>query len=165
MSEPTVTVEPAVPADAGALLTLQRAAYVTEAQMYGDPFISPLVESLEQLRRVLDGDAVVLKAVLDGRLVGAVRAQFGDRSCLIGRVVVAPDLQGRGIGGTLMRALEERVAGRADACVLFTGHLSDGNLRLYRRLGYAETHRERVADHLTFVHMRKALVPAEPAAP
>ena len=44
--------------------------------------------------------------------------------------------------------------------MLFTGHLSEGNLRLYRRLGYAETHRERVADHLTLVHMRKPLVAA-----
>ncbi|HEU5033081.1 MAG TPA: GNAT family N-acetyltransferase [Spirillospora sp.] len=154
-------VEPAVPADAGEILTLQRAAYVSEAQLYGDPFIPPLVESLEQLRKVLEGDAVVLKAVLGARIAGAVRAQFSDHTCLVGRLVVAPDLQGRGIGGRLMRALEEAVAGRADACVLFTGHLSEGNLRLYRRLGYAETHRERVAAHLTFVHMRKALVPAE----
>lgn len=157
----TATVEAAVPADAGELLTLQRAAYVSEAQLYGDPFIPPLVESLEQLRKVLEGDAVVLKAVLGGRMAGAVRAQFSDHTCLVGRLVVAPDLQGRGIGGRLMRELEERVTGRADACVLFTGHLSEGNLRLYRRLGYAETHRERVAAHLTLVHMRKTLVPAE----
>ena len=61
-----------------------------------------------------------------------------------------------------MRALEAEAAARADACVLFTGHLSDANVRLYRRLGYAETHRERVADHLTLVHMRKSLVAAAP---
>ncbi|MGH3239697.1 MAG: GNAT family N-acetyltransferase [Spirillospora sp.] len=158
--EPTVVIERAVPADAGEVLTVQRAAYVAEAQLYGDPFIPPLVESFEQLRKVLGGDAVVLKAVLDGRLVGAVRAQFSDHTCLVGRLVVVPDLQGRGIGGRLLAALEDEVAGRADACVLFTGHLSDTNLRLYRRVGYTETHRERVAAHLTLVHMRKPLVPA-----
>lgn len=160
MSEPAA-IETAGPEDAGAILTVQRAAYVTEAQLYGDPFIPPLVESLEGLQKVLAGDAVVLKAVLDGRIVGAVRAQFSDHTCLIGRLVVAPDLQGRGVGLRLMRALEERVRGRADACVLFTGHLSDANLRLYRRLGYTETHRERVAAHLTHVHMRKRLAPVE----
>ncbi|RFS85238.1 GNAT family N-acetyltransferase [Actinomadura spongiicola] len=163
MSEPTVSIERAGPQDAGELLTVQRAAYVTEAQLYGDPFLPPLVESVEQLRKALAGDAVVLKAVLDGRVVGAVRAQFSDHTCLIGRLVVVPDLQGRGIGGRLLAALEAAVGGRADACVLFTGHLSETNLRLYRRLGYTETHRERVAAHLTLVHMRKPLVPVETA--
>ncbi|TDE29531.1 GNAT family N-acetyltransferase [Actinomadura sp. 6K520] len=160
MSEPSVAVERAGPRDAGEVLTVQRAAYVAEAQLYGDPFIPPLVESAEQLRKVLASDAVVLKAVLDGRLVGAVRAQFSEHTCLIGRLVVVPDLQGRGIGRRLLAALEDEVTGRADACVLFTGHLSEANLRLYRRAGYSETHRERVAAHLTLVHMRKPLVPA-----
>lgn len=152
-----VRIETATELDAGEILTVQRAAYVTEAQLYGDPFIPPLVESLEQFRKVLSGDAVVLKAVLGSRLVGAVRAQFSERTCLIGRLVIAPDLQGRGIGRRLMLAIEEQVTGRVDSCVLFTGHLSDGNLRLYRSLGYAETHREPVAAHLTLVHMRKSL--------
>ena len=46
---------------------------------------------------------------------------------------------------------------------LFTGHLSEGNVRLYRRHGYRETGRERVHDHLTLVHMRRD-VPAAPAS-
>ncbi|NDU77394.1 GNAT family N-acetyltransferase [Actinomadura sp. DSM 109109] len=160
MSAGTVAIERAAPGDAGEILTVQRAAYVAEAQLYGDPFIPPLVESAEQLGKVLSGDAVVLKAVLGSRLVGAVRAQFSDRTCLVGRLVVVPDLQRRGIGRSLLTELEGEIAGRADACVLFTGHLSEANLRLYRRLGYAETHRERVAAHLILVHMRKALAPA-----
>jgi predicted N-acetyltransferase YhbS len=150
-------IMPAGPADAGEILTVQRAAYVAEAQLYGDPFIPPLVESFGQIRTVLAGDAIVLKAVLDGRIVGAVRAQFSDRTCLIGRLVVAPDQQERGLGTRLMRAVEEAITGRADACMLFTGHLSDRNLRLYRRLGFTETHRERIAAHLTLVHLRKTL--------
>jgi ribosomal protein S18 acetylase RimI-like enzyme len=150
-------IEPAGVQDAGEILTLQRAAYVTEAQLHGDPFLPPLVESLDQVRTMISG-SVMLKASVGTRLAGAVRGRFNDRTCLIGRLVVAPDLQGRGIGGALMRALEAEAAGRADACVLFTGHLSEANLRLYRRLGYAETHRERVADHLMLVHMRKPLV-------
>jgi ribosomal protein S18 acetylase RimI-like enzyme len=157
-----VRIERADEADAGEILTLQRAAYVTEAQLHGDPFLPPLVESLDQMRKTIAG-SLVLKAVAGSRIAGAVRGRFNDRTCLVGRLVVAPDLQGRGIGRALMRALEEEAAGRADACVLFTGHLSEANLRLYRRLGYGETHRERVADHLMLVHMRKPLVAAGPA--
>ena len=151
-----VRIERADVRDAGEILTVQRAAYITEAQLHGDPFLPPLVESLDHVRTMI-ADSIVLKASVGTRLAGAVRGRFNDRTCLIGRLVVAPDLQGRGIGGALMRALEEEATAHADACVLFTGHLSDANLRLYRRLGYAETHRERVADHLMLVHMRKTL--------
>jgi GNAT superfamily N-acetyltransferase len=150
-----VQIERAEVHDAGEILTLQRAAYVTEAQLHGDPFLPPLVESLDQVRDVIAG-SLVLKAIIGTRLVGAVRGTFKDRTCLVGRLVVAPDLQGRGIGMALMGALEAEVAGQVDSCVLFTGHLSESNLRLYRGLGYSETHRERVADHLMLVHMRKA---------
>jgi GNAT superfamily N-acetyltransferase len=159
-----VRIERAAPEDAGEILTVQRAAYVAEAQIYGDPFIPPLVESLEQIQRVLAGDAVVIKAVAGDRLVGTVRAQFSDQTCLVGRLVVVPDLQGRGLGTLLMKALEAAVLQRAAALVLFTGHLSTGNLRLYRRLGFAETHRESIAAHLTLVHMRKVLPAAAPSA-
>ncbi|WP_055482941.1 GNAT family N-acetyltransferase [Sphaerimonospora mesophila] len=147
-----VDIERAAPGDAGEILTLQRAAYVTEAQLYGDPFLPPLVETVEQVRKVIDG-GVVLKATEGARLVGSVRGQLSGSTCLVARLIVAPDRQGQGIGGGLLAALHEAVP-EATAFDLFTGHLSEGNLRLYRRLGYRETRRERVQDHLTLVHLR-----------
>jgi GNAT superfamily N-acetyltransferase len=152
-----VLIERAVAADAGEILTVQRAAYVSEAQLYGDPYILPLVESLEQMRKAIEG-AVVLKALDAGRIVGAVRGQLSGATCVVGRLVVAPDRQGQGLGTALLRALHEEVP-QASAFDLFTGHLSEGNVRLYRRLGYRETHRERMDDHLTLVHLRR---PADP---
>lgn len=146
-------IERAVAADAGEILTVQRAAYVSEAQLYGDPYIPPLVESLEQVRKIIEG-AVVLKALDAGRIVGAVRGQVAGTTCLVGRLVVVPDCQGRGLGSALLGALHEQVP-EAEVFDLFTGHLSGGNLRLYRRLGYRETHRERMDDHLTLVHLRR----------
>jgi GNAT superfamily N-acetyltransferase len=155
-----VDIERAESEDAGELLTLQRAAYVTEAQLYGDPFIAPLVESLDQVRTFVE-TGVVLKAVDGGRIVGAVRGRMCGSTCLVGRLVVAPDRQGRGVGGALLAALHEALP-EATAFDLFTGHLSGGNLRLYRRLGYRETHRERVQDHLTLVHLRREHSAAPP---
>ncbi|MQA96559.1 MAG: GNAT family N-acetyltransferase [Streptosporangiales bacterium] len=158
MSGQAVRVVPATPDDAGPILTVQRAAYVTEAQAYGDPFISPLVESAEQIRKALaDPATVAFRALLGTRLVGSVRGRVNDRTCLVGRLSVAPDLQGHGVGTVLLTALEREVAGRVDTLALFTGHQSSGNLRLYRRLGYTEASRERVAAHLVFVHLRKEL--------
>ncbi|SDI09844.1 GNAT family N-acetyltransferase [Nonomuraea jiangxiensis] len=146
-------IERAVAADAGEILTLQRAAYVAEAQLYGDPYIPPLVESLEQVRKIVE-TAVVLKALDGSRIVGAVRGRVSGTTCLVGRLVVAPDRQGQGLGTALLRALHEAVP-EAEAFDLFTGHLSEGNLRFYRRLGYRETHRERMDDHLTLIHLRR----------
>ncbi|GAA2281511.1 GNAT family N-acetyltransferase [Nonomuraea roseoviolacea subsp. roseoviolacea] len=148
-----VEIQRAAEADAGEILTVQRAAYVTEAQLYGDPFIPPLVESVEQVREAIRA-GVVLKAVDGGRVVGSVRGRLSGATCLVGRLVVAPDQQGRGLGTALLRTLHEQVP-EASAFDLFTGHLSEGNLRLYRRLGYRETHRERMDDHLTLVHLRR----------
>ncbi|WP_067177050.1 GNAT family N-acetyltransferase [Microtetraspora niveoalba] len=168
----------ASPGDAGEILTLQRAAYVTEAQMYGDPFIAPLVESYEQVLAAI-ATGVVLKAVEGARVVGSVRGRLPDPArheggppvrpgrettsstgpaCVVGRLVVAPDRQGNGIGTALLDALHAEIP-EAAAFDLFTGHLSEGNLRLYRRLGYRETRRERLQDHLTLIHMRREAAP------
>jgi GNAT superfamily N-acetyltransferase len=154
-----VRIECAEERDAGEILTLQRAAYVTEAQLYGDPFLPALVESLEQIRTMI-AESVVLKASVGARLAGSVRGRIRDRTCLVGRLAIAPDLSADDIGPALLRALEAEAVGRADACAVFTGHLDESGVRMYRRLGYAETHRERVAEHLVLVHLRKSLVDA-----
>ncbi|GAA2847391.1 GNAT family N-acetyltransferase [Streptosporangium fragile] len=146
-------IERAEPGDAGEILTVQRAAYVGEAQLYGDPFIPPLVESADQVRMAVTA-TTVLVARERTRVVGAIRGRMAGTTCLVGRLVVAPDMQGRGIGGALLAALH-REAADALAFDLFTGHLSEANLRLYCRHGYRETHRERMSDHLTLVHMRR----------
>ncbi|MBB6474444.1 GNAT family N-acetyltransferase [Sphaerisporangium rubeum] len=149
-------IERAVPQDAGEVLTVQRAAYVAEAQLYGDPFIPPLVESLEQVREAV-ATAVVLKALDGGRIVGTVRGRLSGTTGLIGRLAVVPDRQGQGLGTALLQAAEAELSPPADAFDLFTGHLSEGNLRLYRRAGYHETRRERLHPHLTLIHLRKPL--------
>ena len=151
----SLRITPAVPADAGELLTLQRAAFVTEAQLYDDPRLPALVETLDELRSALGG--LVLTARSGPRLVGSVRARVAGDVVHVGRLVAAPDRQGQGIGAALLAA-EERSAGPGVlTAALFTGHRSEGNLRLYRRAGYVEQRRERVDDVLTFVHLAKTL--------
>ena len=140
---------------AGELLTLQRAAYVTEAQLYDDVGLPALVQSLDDLRAELAGSRCT-GAWLDGRLVGAVRTREDDDVLHVGRLVVAPDLQGRGIGGRLLRAAEDH-SPAAGTAALFTGHRSAANLRLYERNGYREQRREQVHPGLALVHLTKPL--------
>lgn len=145
------------PADAGEVLTLQRAAFVQEALIYGTPHLPPLTQSFDELHAELADNHG--RVALDGpRLIGAVRARLDGALLLIGRLVVAPDRQGEGLGSMLLAAVERAGADAgATAAELFTGSLSEANLRLYRREGYVETERVPGDDGIEQVFLRKAL--------
>jgi tRNA (guanine37-N1)-methyltransferase len=137
-------VRPATPADAGELLTLQRAAFVAEGQINESLRIPPLTETLVELAASLLTTDTVLVAredTRDGRLVGTVRGGLrADGVWWVSRLMVAPDLQGRGLGSDLLRWILD--AGPAGAPVeLLTGAASRHNLGFYRRFGF------RVIDH------------------
>ena len=75
-----------------------------------------------------------------------------DRSTAhIGRLTVAPDLQGRGIGTRLLRLALDRSG--AETFDLYTGHLSEANIRLYE--GFVMTRSELLREGVHLVHMRK----------
>ena len=140
------------PSAAGELMTLQRAAFVTEAQRYNSPFHPATVQTLEELVAELAATTCIA-AFAGRRLVGAVRTFEADDVLHISRLVVAPDLQGRGIGTRLLAAAEDRT--RLARATLFTGHLSAGNLRLYERQGYVEQRREDIGSGVILVHLTK----------
>ena len=147
-----VTILDADPADAGELLTVQRAAYLSEARLHESFALPPLTETLDEIRAAI-ASVTVLKAVAGTRLVGAVRGRADGDTCHIGRLAVAPDLQGNGVGTALLRAIEERFPG-VPRFELFTGGRSEPNLRLYRRFGYADLPR-RPADHPDLLYLVK----------
>ena len=135
-----IVIGPAREADAGEVLTVQRAAFLAEGALNNSFTLPPLTETLDEVRAALtDPATVVLVARLGHRIVGSVRATLTGRTGHIGRLAVAPDLQGQGLGGRLATAIEQALAGRADRFELFTGATSEANLRLYRKLGYVPT--------------------------
>jgi tRNA (guanine37-N1)-methyltransferase len=129
----------AVPADAGELLTLQRACWVQEGMANDTWTVPALNESLDQVRSdFADWTTLVLRS--HGRLVGSVRARMrgegAEREWFVGRLMVAPDLQGHGIGRWLLERMEEAAPADARWLGLVTGAHSEENLRRYRRAGY-----------------------------
>ena len=130
-----IIIGPASVADAGELLTVQRAAYLSEGRLHESFDLPPLTETLDSLRSAI-ASGPLLKALYGTRVVGAVRARVQDRTGHIGRLAVAPDLQGLGIGSRLVVAIEELLAPSVDRFELFTGPRSEANVRLYERLGY-----------------------------
>lgn len=143
-------------ADAGEILTLQRAAYLSEARLHRDFDLPPLTQSLDNLRDELARTDVVALGVREGpRLLGAVRLRRTGATVELGRLTVVPDRQGKGIGTFLLRAAETAFPD-VDEIRLFTGEHSAANIRLYERHGYAETLRTPAGGY-ALVHFVKAL--------
>ncbi len=125
----------AVPSDAGELLTLQRACWVQEQQANPDVWIPPLHEGLADVQAWMrEWTTLVLR--VGGRLVGAARGRRDGGTWDVGRVMAAPDLQGRGLGRFMLGAIEEAAPPEVTDYLLFTGARSERNIRLYKKAGY-----------------------------
>jgi len=105
-----LVIEHAAPADVPAIWALQRIAFEVEAMRYDDWSIPPLTQTLEALADEFR-EFTVLKAVAEGQLVGSIRARVNRDVGEIGRLMVHPSFQRRGIGARLLQAIE-------GACVL-----------------------------------------------
>jgi tRNA (guanine37-N1)-methyltransferase len=127
---------PATRGDAGELLTLQRACWVDEAVANEMWDLPPLHETLEQVEADLERwTTFVLRS--SGRLVGSVRGRLTGRGdWFIGRLMVAPDLRGRGLGRWLLEQVVAAAPDEARRLALMTGARSEANLRRYRRAGF-----------------------------
>ncbi|REK90061.1 GNAT family N-acetyltransferase [Streptomyces inhibens] len=157
----SVTISAATDQDAEQILKLQYLCYQSEAALYDDYGIEPLTQTLQALRAELAEGCVVV-ARLGEEVVGSVRGTVdADGTAQIAKLIVHPRLQRHGLGGRLLAAVEERLAAERSArrYRLFTGHRSEGNLRLYRSHGYAPVGTEQLTKRLSVVTLEKELKP------
>ncbi len=76
------------------------------------------------------------------RLVGMLVLEPAEDHLLLENVAVAPQAQGRGVGGLLLRLTEEQARLRGLREVrLYTNEAMTENLTYYVRRGYCQTHR------------------------
>lgn len=153
-------IETAEPEDAEQLLALRRAAFAPVAEQYNDPDMPPMRETLEHVLEETR-HCVVLKATEAERIVGSARACERNGVVHIGRLAVAPEDQGRGIGTALASAIIDQFPG-ARAFELFTGHKSAAPLAVYRKLGFEIVREERESDDLTLLHLQRPGPAAQP---
>jgi len=140
--------------DAENILVLQKLAYQSEALLYNDWSIPPLMQAIESLREE-SSSFVILKATVGERIVGSVRARVVGDTCAIGRLIVHPEFQGKGIGSRLLQAIEI-ACHPAERFELFTGSRSESNIRLYQRSGYRITKTQSLSPSVAITFLEKA---------
>ncbi len=153
-------IVPAVAGDAAELHVLQLACWVQEAVLNDDLGIPPLHETGADTAASLRAWRTwVVRS--GGRLVGSVRGRLarpgaGDgpaeeraeeqaehqgeergHAWEIGRLMVAPDLRGRGLGSRLLAHAMDAAPDEVTSYLLVTGRHSAANLRRYRRAGFS----------------------------
>ena len=134
------------------ILKLQYDAYQSEALIHGDFTIQPLTQTLDETIVEYNKD-VVLKAVQDGKIIGSVRAYSEGNTTYIGKLMVRPDHQGKGLGKRLLAAIEREFPRKRYE--LFTSCKSDRNLHLYETTGYTRFREETNDAGIAFVYLEK----------
>ncbi|MBE8525862.1 GNAT family N-acetyltransferase [Amycolatopsis sp. H6(2020)] len=153
------------PEDVPELLVLQRCCWVQEAILNDTLEIPALHETLEDVHDWTKTWSVwILRQ--DHRLVGAVRARLDGDRWELGRLMVAPDLAGRGLGRRLLAHAEAQAPAEARRFALFTGARSARNIALYQRAGYRLTDPPAADGHIRgAVYLEKDVTLSEKAGP
>lgn len=139
--------------DLNTILALQYTAYQSEAELLHNFDIPPLKQTLSDVEREFDA-GTVLKAVDEtGAIIGSVRAYEKGGTVYIGKLIVYPAHQRKGIGTALLREIESVCP--AERYELFTSVMSLNNLRLYEKAGYARFREQEIASGVRLVFLEK----------
>jgi ech hydrogenase subunit C len=160
--------------DAPEILALQKVAYQSEGEIYGDDSFPALQQSLPELEADFDTPQLqfsplatavstelpvtgtVLKAVVNGKIIGAVRGYAVGGTAYLSRLIVHPYFRGRGIGKRLLEEIERAFSG-VNRFEAFTGHQSKRNLTHLSRRGYEVFKTEKFNESITWVCLRKEM--------
>ena len=124
-----IEIEQASLEDVELILQLQMRAYLSEVEIYNDYSIPPLIQSFNEIKQEFS-QQVFLKAIQKGKdakddinIIGSVRGYHDKGTAFIGRLIVKPESQNKGMGNRLMNAIEQRNI-FVDRYELFTGYKS-----------------------------------------
>lgn len=139
--------------DLDEILALQKLAFKQVAEILGNCNIEPLTQTKACIEKEFE-KSIFLKCVCNGKICGSVRAYIDENLvCHIGKLVVLPDMQRKGIGKSLLLEIEKYFA-NAKKFALFTGEITPHTRRLYENLGYTVV-REKENDSVKMLFMEK----------
>lgn len=148
-----IIIEKAKETDLKEILALQYIAYQSEAKLFNSTDIPPLKQTIEEVYEEFR-KGIVLKVLDENKtIIGSVRAYEEKGTVYIGKLMVHPTMQKKGIGSRLLLEMERQYPDRRYE--LFTSTKSVSNIRLYESLGYKIYKEESVTEELKFVYMQK----------
>ena len=134
------------------ILDLQYLAYQSEAALFGTQDIPPLKQTLAEVADEFKS-GIILKMMKNGKIIGSVRAAEKDGTVYIGKLMVHPDYQCKGLGSKLLTEIERCYPDKRYE--LFTSTRSRENIRLYLKMGYTIFDIRTIHDELRFVYLEK----------
>ncbi len=145
----------AEPRDVPEILGLQKIAYQSEAEIYGDASLPAVQQTLAELEQDF-GRMIFLKAWVNGKIIASVRGHADGDSAHILRVIVHPYFRGRGLAGRLVKEIENAFPGvkRFEA---FTGDKSKRNLAALAKRGYRQFKTVAGGPGINWIYMEKIL--------
>lgn len=134
------------------ILELQKKAFLPVAILLNITEIQPMIQTYDELLQEFD-ESIILKYIQDCQIVGSVRAYVDDDNVYhVGKLIVHPDYQNKGIGRALMIEIEKKFM-TCSKYQLFTEKITPNTLYLYIKLGYKEI--SRTCDSLCMIIMEK----------
>ncbi len=154
----TPTIRPAVSGDADAIVALIQAAF-TPLIARLDPPPGALRETPATIAAELAAHRGLI-AEIGGRVVGSALLKHQPDGLYLGRLAVAPDVQGRGVAKALLAAAERLARDLGYGLMILRVRLAmTENRRLFTGAGFVETALMRHDGYAepTFAEMRKGL--------
>ena len=151
----TMLIQRATAADLPEILAVQKVAFQSEAEIYGDTSLPALRQSLADITADFQR-MLVLKGVVNGKIVASIRGyDDGQGTAHLQRLCVLPYFRGRRLGLRLIQAIEKEFP-KARRFEIFTGHRSHTNLHIYGKLGYKTFKTEPYTANIQRVYMEKS---------
>ncbi|WP_455651396.1 GNAT family N-acetyltransferase [Phascolarctobacterium sp.] len=134
------------------ILQVQYLAFNREAEAFNDFNIEPMTQTIDALKEEYK-KYIFLKVVnAAGKIIASIRGYIENGTSYIGKTLVHPEYQGRGIGTGMIRKLEE--INQASRYEINASVRCPENIKLYERLGYVRF-KETQTENNGFIYLEK----------